>query len=510
MALNISAWSIRHPLPPLILGVAIVTLGYINFTKLPITRIPNVDVPLVNVAITQFGASPGELESQVTKKVEDAVAGVAGSQHILSAITDGVSITAVKFRLGVDTNQAVTDVTDALTRIRADLPRGIDEPLIRRVDIAGLPILTYAAIAPGKTPEQLSYFVQDTVIRALQGVQGVGDVQLIGSVEREIRVGLDPFRLQGVGLTALDVSRQLRGTNVDLAGGRAEIGGHDQAIRTVAGAKTLTDLAAIRIGLPAGGEVRLDDLGLVTDTIAEPRTFARFNGTPVVGVSVLRAKGASEVTVAQAVAARIDDIRKAHPDVELKLIDTSVKNTLGNYESAMHTLYEGAALAVIVVFLFLREWRATAIAAITLPLSIFPAFWVMHLLGFSLNMVTLLAITLSVGILVDDAIVEIENIDRHIRMGKSPYRAAIDAADEIGLAVIAITLTIVAIFLPASFLSSVPGQFFKQFGITVSVQVLFSLLVARLITPMLAAYFLKRTATKKRPTVASAIFTSAY
>ena len=337
---------------------------------------------------------------------------------MLSAITDGISITAIKFRLGVDTNQAVTDVTDAITRIRADLPRGIDEPLIRRVDIAGLPILTYAAIAPGKTPEQLSYFVQDIVIRALQGIQGVGDVQLIGSVEREIRVGLDPFRLQGVGLTALDVSRQLRGTNVDLAGGRAEIGGHDQAIRTVAGAKTLPDLAAIKIGLPAGGEVRLDDLGLVTDTIAEPRTFARFNGTPVVGVSILRAKGASEVTVAQAVASRIEDIRKAHPEVELKLIDTSVNNTLGNYKSAMHTLYEGAALAVIVVLLFLRDWRATAIAAITLPLSIFPAFWVMHLLGFSLNLVSLLAITLSVGILVDDAIVEIENIVRHIQMGK--------------------------------------------------------------------------------------------
>ena len=242
--------------------------------------------------------------------------------------------------------------------------------------------------------------------------------------------------------------------------------------------------------MPGGGEVRLDDLGRVTDTIAEPRTFARFNSTPVVGVSVLRAKGASEVTVAHAVATRIDDIRKAHPEIELKLIDTSVNNTLGNYELAMHTLYEGAALAVIVVLLFLRDWRATAIATITLPLSIFPAFWVMHLLGFSLNLVSLLAITLSVGILVDDAIVEIENIVRHIQMGKSPYRAAIDAADEIGLAVIAITLTIIAMFLPASFLSSIPGQFFKQFGITVSVQVLFSLLVARMITPVLAAYFL--------------------
>jgi multidrug efflux pump subunit AcrB len=329
------------------------------------------------------------------------------------------------------------------------------------------------------------------VIRGLQGIRGVGSVERIGSVEREIRVGLDPVRLQAVGLTPLDVSRQLRGSNVDLAGGRAEIGGRNQAIRTLAGAKTVADLAATRIALPLGGEVRLDDLGLVTDSIAEPRTFARFDGSPVVGVSIVRAKGASDVTVAELVAAKIEAMKAANPDVDLKLIDTSVTYTEGNYDSAMHTLYEGAILAVIVVFLFLRDWRATVIAAVTLPLSIFPAFWVMDMIGFSLNVVSLLAITLSTGILVDDAIVEIENIVRHIRMGKSPYQAALEAADEIGLAVIAISLTIVAVFVPASFMSSIPGQFFKQFGITVSVQVLFSLLCARLITPMLAAYLLK-------------------
>jgi multidrug efflux pump subunit AcrB len=491
MAVNISAWSIRHPLTPIVMAAAIVALGYISFNKLPITRMPNVDVPLVTVIISQFGAAPGELETQVTKKVEDAVAGVAGAHHIDSTITDGISSTTITFRLGTDTDRALNDVKDAVTRIRADLPRSIDEPMIRRVDIAGLPILTYAAIAPGKTPEQLSWFVEDIVMRELQGIRGVGSVERIGSVEREIRVGLDPVRLQAVGLTPLDVSRQLRGSNVDLAGGRAEIGGRDQAIRTLAGAKTVADLGATRIGLPTGGEVRLDDLGLVTDSVSEPRTFARFDRTPVVGVSILRAKGASDVVVAEAVANRVEAIKAANPDIDLKLIDTSVTHTLGNYDSAMHTLYEGAILAVIVVFLFLRDWRATIIAAVTLPLSIFPAFWVMDLIGFSLNIVSLLAITLSTGILVDDAIVEIENIVRHIRMGKTPYQAALDAADEIGLAVIAISLTIVAVFVPASFMSSIPGQFFKQFGITVSVQVLFSLLCARMITPMLAAYFLR-------------------
>jgi len=491
MALNISAWSIRQPLPAIVMAAAIIGVGCIGFQKIPITRLPNIDAPAVTVTITQFGASPAELETQVTKKVEDAVSSVEGAQHIQSSISDGLTSTIIFFRLETNSDRALNDVKDAVTRVRPDLPRTINEPLVQRVDIAGLPIVTYAAIAPGKTPEQLSWFVEDVVVRELQGIRGVGSIERIGSVEREIRVGLDPVRLQGVGLTALDVSRQLRGSNVDVAGGRSEIGARDQQIRTLAGAKTLADLSATRIALPTGGEVRLDDLGLVTDTIAEQRTFARFNDIPVVGFNIMRSKGASDVKVADAVAARIEKIKSEHPEIDLKLIDTSVTYTLGNYESALHTLYEGAALAIIVVFLFLRDVRATIIAALTLPLSIIPSFWVMNELGFSLNLVSLLAIVLSTGILVDDAIVEIENIVRHIRMGKSPYQAALDAADEIGLAVIAISLTIIAVFLPASFMSSIPGQFFKQFGLTVSVQVLFSLICARLITPMLAAYFLK-------------------
>jgi len=491
MALNVSAWSIRQPLPAIVMAIVIMFLGWVSFNKLPITRLPNVDIPVISVTITQFGAAPAELESQVTKTVEDAVSGVEGVRHILSVVTDGISNTTVQFRLDTDTDRALNDIKDAITRVRGNLPSGINEPLIQRVDVVGLPILTYAAISPGKTPEQLSYFVDDVVKRALQGVRGVGRVERIGGVEREIRVGLDPDRLQAVGLTALDVSRRLRGTVVDLAGGRTEIGGRDQSIRTLAGANTLSGLAATRITLPMGGQVRLDDLGTVTDTIAEPRTFARADGEPVVGFSILRSKGASDVAVAEAVAARINNLKSQYPDVELKLIDSSVTHTVGSYDSAMHTLYEGAALAVIVVLLFLRDIRATIIAAITLPLSILPSFWAMDMLGFSLNMVSLLAITLSTGILVDDAIVEIENIVRHIRMGKSPYQAALEAADEIGLAVIAISLTICAVFAPASFMTSLPGQFFKQFGLTVSIQVLFSLLCARLITPMLAAYFMK-------------------
>src|ERR1700678_1987614 len=495
MPLNISAWSIRNPLPSVVFSIVLLVLGWVSFTKLAVTRLPSADIPVISVAVSQFGAAPAELESQVTKTIEDGVSGVEGVRHISSSITDGLSLTTIQFALETNTDRALNDVKDAVTRVRANLPQNVNEPLIQRVDVIGLPIVTYAAISPGKTPEQLSYFVDDVVKRALQGVRNVAQVERIGGVEREILVSLDPDRLQAAGLTAVNVSQSLRGTNVDLAGGRAEIGKNDQAIRTLAGAKTLTELAGTMIPLFGGGEVRLDDLGTLTDTVPAPpaarRPFARFNGEPVVALGIKRSKGASAVVVAARVQKRIDALKIAYPDVDLKLIDTSVEFTKGNYEAAISTLFEGAILAVIIVLLFLRDIRATIIAAISLPLSIFPAFWAMDILGFSLNLVSFLAITLSTGILVDDAIVEIENIVRHMRMGKSPYRAALEAADEIGLAVIAISLTIIAIFAPASFMSGIAGQFFKQFGITVSVQVFFSLLAARFVTPVLAAYFLK-------------------
>ncbi len=491
MALNISAWSIRNPLPSVVFSIILVVLGWLSFTKLAVTHLPSADIPVISVAVAQFGAAPAELESQVTKVIEDGVSGVEGVRHINSSITDGLSVTTIAFSIETNTDRAINDIKDAVTRVRANLPQNVTEPLIQRVDVIGLPIVTYAAISPGKTPEQLSYFVDDVVKRELQGVRGVAEVQRIGGVEREILVSLDPDKLQAAGLTAVNVGQHLRGTNEDLAGGRAEIGRNDQAIRTLAGAKTLNDLAGTMIPLFGGGEMRLDDLGTVTDTISDRRTFARANGEPVVAFAIKRAKGASDVLVAAAVQKRIDAIKEANPEYDLKMIDTSVKFTRGNYEAAISTLFEGAILAVIIVMMFLRDIRATLICAVSLPLSIFPAFWAMDILGFSLNLISFLAITLSTGILVDDAIVEIENIVRHMRMGKSPYQAAIDAADEIGLAVIAISLTIIAIFAPASFMPGIAGQFFKQFGITVSVQVFFSLLAARFVTPMLAAYFMK-------------------
>ncbi|HEY5226202.1 MAG TPA: efflux RND transporter permease subunit [Methylovirgula sp.] len=490
MAFNVSAWSIRRPLPAIVFAVAILALGIASFRKLPITLLPNVDPPIVTVVVTQLGTPPSDVEAKVTQPIENAVAHVEGVKHIMSSISDGVSATTIAFNLDVNPVHALAAVKAAVATIRNTLPDTIAEPKIRQVDAIGLGILTYAAISNSKTPEQLSYFVDTVVLRKLKGVSGVSAVDRIGGVEREFLVSLNPARLQAHGISAAQVSHSLSGTNAAVADASAE-DKNDSSIRTLPNAKSVAQLASMMISLPKGGTVRLGDLGTVTDTIVAPRRFARLDGKPIVGFSILRAKGASDVAVARKVRNAVETITAAHPDVGIKLIDTSVHYTEGNYDSALHTLFEGAALAVIVVFLFLRDIRATVIAAVALPLSIIPAFWVMDMLGFSLNLVSLLAITLATGILVDDAIVEIENIVRHMRMGKSAYQAAHDAAAEIGLAVIAISLTIVAVFAPVSFIGNIAGQYFKQFGLTVAAEVMFSLIAARMITPMLAAYFLK-------------------
>jgi hydrophobe/amphiphile efflux-1 (HAE1) family protein len=492
MRLNVSAWSIRRPIPAAVVFVILTLLGVVSFRQMAVTRFPNIDIPIVQVAVTQSGAAPSELESQVTKKVEDAVSNVPGVWHMISTVTDGSSVTVVQFTVGaVDVDRALNDVKDQIAKIRADLPRTIDEPIVSRIQAEGLPFVTYAASAPGMTAEQLSWFVDDTVARELHSAKGVGEVKRFGGVDREIRVALDPDKLLALGVTAAQVNAQLRADNIDLGGGRAELAGQEQAIRTLAGARTVADLAATPIALSGDRRVRLDELATVTDGAAEPRTFARLFDEPIVSFGVTRAKGASDVTVDKLVATKLARIQADHPEVSFAKVDTQVDNELGNYSSTMETLIEGALLAVIVVLVFLRDFRATIVTALALPLSILPTFWAMDAIGFSLNLVSLLAITLVTGILVDDAIVEIENIVRHMRMGKSAYRAALEAADEIGLAVIAISLTIVAIFSPVSFMSGIAGQYFRQFGLTVAMAVLFSLLVARFVTPVLAAYFLR-------------------
>ncbi|MCO6185329.1 efflux RND transporter permease subunit [Rhizobium sp. L1K21] len=489
--MNFSAWAIRNPVAPLLAFFLLLVLGIQSFYSLPITRFPNIDVPVIAVTVTQSGATPSDLESQVTKEVEDAVAGINGVDTINSTISDGSSQTVILFDVDVVTNQALQDVKDAVDRIRTSLPASIDEPTVSKIDVEGQAIQTYAVSSPNMTLEELSWFVDDTVKRALQGQPGVGRIDRFGGADREVRISLDPLKLKSFGISASDVNAQLRLTNVDIGSGRSQIGGGEQTIRTLGDAHSVERLANTTISLGSGRFVKLADLGTIKDTYEEQKSFSRFDGDPVVTFAVFRSKGASEVTVAEGVTEALKDLRAAHPNVNIKLIDDAVYFTYGNYEAAIHTLIEGAILAVIVVFLFLRNWRATLIAAVALPLSAIPTFWIMDMMGFSLNLVSFLALTLATGILVDDAIVEIENIARHIHMGKTPYRAAIEAADEIGLAVIATTFTIIAVFAPVSFMPGIPGQYFIQFGLTVAFSVFFSLMVARLITPMMAAYLMK-------------------
>lgn len=489
--MNFSAWSIRNPVAPLLAFFLLMFMGIQAFNKLPITRFPNIDVPVISVAVSQSGAAPSELESQVTKIIEDAVAGIAGIDYIQSNITDGLSSTAVIFNIDVKTNQALQDVKDAVDRIRSTLPASIDDPKVSKIDVEGQAIQTYAVSSPNMTLEELSWFVDDTVKRALQGSKGVGRIDRFGGADREVRIQLDPLKMKSFGVSASDVNTQLRLTNADLGAGRGQIAGGEQTIRTLGDARSVAALEQKTIALPNGRFVKLSDLGTITDTYKEPVSFSNFDGNPVVTFAVFRAKGASEVTVADEVQKALDKVKAKNPNVKIELVNDSVYFTYGNYEAAIDTLIEGAALAIIVVFLFLRNWRATLISAVALPLSAIPTFWIMDLMGFSLNLVSFLALTLATGILVDDAIVEIENIARHIRMGKTPYRAAIEAADEIGLAVIATTFTIIAVFVPVSFMPGIPGQYFIQFGLTVAFSVFFSLMVARLITPMMAAYLMR-------------------
>jgi HAE1 family hydrophobic/amphiphilic exporter-1 len=497
MMSNISAWAIRRPIPTILLFIVLTLMGWASFAKLPINADPNVSFPIVNVTVTRSGAAPAELETQVTRKVESAVAGLAGVRHITSTVEDGVSTTTVEFRLEMDVDRATNDVRDAVANIRGDLPGDVEEPIVARLDVEGSAILYYVVQSPTMSLRDLSWFVEDTIGRELLAVPGVQKSQRFGGIEREIKVELDPAKLAAFGITADQVNSEIRSLNANMPGGRAELAGREQSVRTLGSALTVEAFADTQIPLPGERWVKLSTLGTIVDGAAEERSFARYDGQNVVGFSVSRAKGSSDTTVADAVVKKLEEIGQRYPTVKINELVSTVDYTRESYDAAMEALVEGAFLTVLVVFLFLRDWRATLIAALAMPLSMLPTFIVMDWLGFTLNSISLLALTLVIGILVDDAIVEIENIDRHIHMGKRPYLASIEAADAIGLAVVATTFTIVAVFTPVSFIGGIIGQYFKQFGITVAVAVLASLLVARLLTPLMAAYLMRPKKTPK-------------
>jgi len=498
--MNISAWSIRRPVPATLLFVLLTVLGLMGFRAMKVQNFPDIDLPTIVVSAALPGAAPAQLETEVVRRIENAVASLQGVRHITSRAQEGMAIVAIEFRLERPVQEALDDVRDAISRVRSDLPAALRDPVVTKVNTAGTPILTYTVSSQRLDTEALSWFVDDTVTRALLEVRGVGQVNRVGGATREVRVELDPAQLLALNATASDISRQLRSVQQDAAGGRTDLGGGEQAVRTLAAVQSAEELARLTVALSDGRRVRLDQVGRVVDTVAEPRSAALLDGRPVVAFEVLRAVGAGEVEAGAGVRARLEQLRAEMPDVQIVETWNLVDPVADSYHGSMLLLLEGAVLAVVVVGLFLRDARATFLAATALPLSVVPAWALMHyVFGFSINLITLLSLSLVIGVLVDDAIVEIENIMRHLRMGKPPLQAALDAADEIGLAVIATTFTLVAVFLPTAFMAGVPGRFFVQFGWTAAIAVFFSLVVARMLTPMMASRMLRPPDVRHRP-----------
>ncbi len=488
---NVSAWSIRNPIPAVMLFILLTLAGMMAFSSMKVQNFPDLDVPTISISTNLPGAAPEQLETEVARKLENGIASLQGLKHTYTKVQDGGVTVTAEFRLEKPVQEALDDVRSAVARVRGDLPADVRDPIVNKLDLAGSPVLAFAVSAPNMDDEALSWFVDDTVTKQLLAIRGVGAVVRVGGANREVRVALDPAKLQALGATTAEVSRSLKQNQVESPAGRSDLGGQEQTVRAIGTVQTAAELGALQINLNDGRRLRLDQLATVTDTVAEQRSAALLNGKPVVGFEITRSRGASEVEVGAGVMKALASLKAAKPEMSFTTVFDFVKPVEEEYNGSMQALYEGAILAVIVVFLFLRDWRTTLVSAVALPLSVIPAFIGMHYLGFSINVVTLLALSLVVGILVDDAIVEVENIVRHLRMGKSPYEAAMEAADEIGLAVIATTFTLVAVFLPTAFMSGIAGKFFKQFGWTASLAVMASLLVARVLTPMMAAYMLK-------------------
>jgi multidrug efflux pump subunit AcrB len=489
--LNVSSWSIRNPTPSILLFIMLTLAGVIGFKAMKIQNFPDIDLPMITVTASLPGASPAQMETEVARKIENSLATVQGLKHIYTTLQDGTAILTAEFRLEKPTQEAVDEVRDAVSRVRSDLPADLRDPVIQKVNLAGTPILTYTVASTRMDDEALSWFIDNQVAKTMLAVNGVGAVTRVGGVSREVRVELDPARMLALNITAADVSRQLRQIQQEASGGRADLGGAEQSVRTLATVQTAQELGAMEVTLTDGRHVRLDAIAKVSDTVAEQRQAALLNGKPVVSFEIVRSRGASEIDVTDGVRAALEKLKAEHADITITEAFNFVDPVIENYDGSMKLLYEGALLAVLVVWLFLRDLRATFVSAVALPLSAIPTFAVMYAMGFTVNVVTLLSLSLVVGILVDDAIVEIENITRHLRMGKTPFQAAMEAADEIGLAVIATTFTLIAVFLPTAFMGGIPGKFFVQFGWTAAIAVFFSLVVARMLTPMMAAYILK-------------------
>lgn len=489
--MNVSAWSIRNPVPAMMLFFMLTVTGLFCFRQMQVQTMPDLDLPMVTIAAQLPGATPGQLENDVARKLENSLANIQGIRHIYTTLADGVVAMTAEFQIDVPVQDALDEVRSAVQAVRADLPADLPDPAIGKVEMASTPVLAFSVNARDMDVQSLSWFIDNELARRLMAIPGVGQVKRVGGVSRQINVDLSLPKLWAAGLSVAEVSQQLRANQVEQGAGLAKLSGGEQAMRILSRADSADALGRVQISTPDGRRLRLAELAEISDGVADPVTAAWLDGQPTIGFEVTRSRGASEVAVGRRVREAVQQLASEQPSLHFVESMDMVTTAQEEFGAAMKLLYEGALLAIVVVWLFLRDWRSTLVAAVALPMSVIPAFIGMYLWGFSLNSVTLLALSLVVGILVDDAIVEIENIVRHLRMGKTPYQAAMEAADEIGLAVIATTFALIAVFLPTAFMSGIVGKFFKQFGWTASLAVFASLVVARMLTPMMAAYLLR-------------------
>ncbi|WP_379543385.1 efflux RND transporter permease subunit [Psychrobacter sp. R86515] len=491
MSLNVSAYSIKNPLVAILLFVLLTLGGIYGFMKMKVQQFPDIDLPAVVVTVTLPGAAPSQLENDIAKKIENKLTSIEGVSHIRTTLQTGAATIATEFTLEKDIQEAVDDVRSAVGEVRGDLPAAANDPIITKVSTAGFPVVTYSVAAENMSVEDLSWFVDDTVTKRLSDIPGVSTVSRVGGLQREITVAADPIALSGLKFSISQLSQQIAGIQQDSSGGEAEVGNTTQTIRVLGAVERANELNDLQVAVPTGGTQALGRMAKITDGAADPSSIAKLDGQTVVAFNITRSRGASEVDVMELVDEELAKLTADVGNISIEKVYDRATPIAEDYEASLRMLIEGGLLAVVVVFLFLRNIRATIVAAVALPLSVIPTFLGMYLFGFSLNIISLLALSLVIGVLVDDAIVEVENIIRHLRMGKTPYEAAMEAADEIGLAVVATTFTLIAVFLPTAFMGGIVGQFFRQFGWTAALSIFASLMVARLITPMMAAYILR-------------------
>ncbi|MBZ9792616.1 efflux RND transporter permease subunit [Rhizobium sp. 3T7] len=491
MSFNLSRWSIKRPAYSIAIFVLLVVMGLLSLRALPISRFPEMESPIVKVVLRQQAASASDLEYDVAQKCEDVLLRLDGIRRLDTAIEDGAVTFNVEFDAAIDPQVALERTDRAMLSMRGELPAAIEEPAIALSNLREIAVATFAVRSNAMSYQALDRVLDDDVLRRFERIRGVGKVVLRGGDAREVRVWLDPDEMLARGLSADAVGAALRTATTNASAGIVSANEFDRPIRTVSALTGIAALASVALPDTNGAGLRLSDVARVEDGWVDAGGFAQLDGEPILALSFFTEKGANEVETFSRIRTAVDDFASKDTRLQFTLLDENASYTRNNAASTMHAMVEGAICTIAVLFLFLRDWRSVMIAAISLPLAVIPTFFIMDALGFSLNLVSLLGLTLAIGLLVDDTIVEIENTARHLEMGKAPHQAVIDATEEIGSSVIAISLTIVAVFAPLAMIGGTPGQYFREFGMTVAAATLASLLVARLITPLLASRLLR-------------------